>query len=423
MGNLHERPSLRAYWVYALTATFLFYEMALQASPSVMTHSLMQELHLDAGSLGMMASVYFYSYTLMQIPAGLLFDRFNARLLTTVALLICVIGAFIFGGADTLSFAAGGRFLMGIGSAFAFISVLVVAARWFPSNYFASLVGVAQLLAAIGAMGGEVPLAAAVTYFGWRETIIGIGIVGFILTILVWMIVRNYPANEKHDSIKRSQESIWKNLHRILGNKQTWWIGIYAFCGWAPITAFAELWGIPYLMTVYGISNTLAASAVAMTWVGLGIASPIIGWSSDRIGRRCPLQSLCAVIGLITTLLILYVPHLPFSIMFILLFGFGIATAGQILTFAIVKDINKIDVTAAAIGFNNMAVVAGGAIFQPLVGMLLRWYWDGTLKNHMPMYTPHSYRVALSVVPLCFLIAWVVNVFFIEETYCKPKFP
>jgi MFS family permease len=417
-----NKLTLHAYFVYALAAAFLFYEMALQVSPSVMTNDLMRDLHVDAAGLGIMAGVYFYSYTLMQIPAGLLFDRFNSRILITLALLVCVFGALFFGTTTTAFLAGTGRFFMGIGSAFAFIGVLVVAANWFPGRYFAFLVGIAQLLAAIGAMGGEVPLAAAVSKFGWRETITCIAMAGFVLTALIWLIVRHKPKTQRiEEHILPTQKSVWKSLSQVLGTSQTWWVALYAFCSWAPITAFAALWGIPYLMTVYGISNTYAASAVAMIWIGLGIASPILGWCSDRIGRRCILLSTCAAIGFIATMLILYIPHIPLAMMFLLLFAFGIAAAGQILSFAVVKDNNRTEVTATAIGFNNMAVVAGGALFQPLVGILLRWNWDGKIINDVPAYNDHNYRMALCVVPLCFLIGWLVSGWRIRETYCQPK--
>ena len=104
--------------VFLLAAAFLFYEMALQVSPSVMTHQLMLDFKINASVLGVMAAFYFYSYTSMQIPAGLLYDRFGPRLLITISLCICVMGAFLFGFTTTVVLASLGRFFMGIGSAF-----------------------------------------------------------------------------------------------------------------------------------------------------------------------------------------------------------------------------------------------------------------------------------------------------------------
>ena len=105
-----------------------------------------------------------------------------------------------------------------------------------------------------------------------------------------------------------------------------------------------------------------------------------------------------------------------------LLFLFGIAASGQILSFALVKDNNRPSVTSTAIGFNNMANVAGGAIFQPLVGAVLSAGWDGKMLGHVPIYATSDYNMALCVVPLCFLIGLIVSSTGIKETYCSSIF-
>lgn len=414
--------SWRAIIVYSLAAAFLCYEMALQVSPSVMTTQLMRDLSVDAAGLGIISGFYFYSYTLMQIPAGLLFDRFSTRWLTTISLLVCAAGATFFGMADSVMYASLGRFFMGLGSAFAFIGVLVVATRWFPLKYFAFLVGIAQFLAAMDAMGGEAPLASAVNKFGWRPTITWLAFAGGLLALCILFIVHHKPEGTQHSSQKSKDYGIMRSIQSVLGNLQTWWLALYAFACWAPITAFASLWGVPYLMARYNVSNTLASEAMAMVWIGLGIASPIIGWYSDQLGRRRSLLNFCALVGVIASVILLYVPTIPFALTFVLLFAFGVATAGQILSFAVVRDINRPEVTATAIGVNNMAVVAGGALFQPLVGYLLRLNWTGEIVNNVPVYSVENYTIALLVVPVCFFLSYISGQFLIRETYCKPQY-
>jgi MFS family permease len=175
-------------------------------------------------------------------------------------------------------------------------------------------------------------------------------------------------------------------------------------------------------MARYEVSNTLASEAMAMVWIGLGIASPLLGWYSDQLGRRRSLLNFCAAVGVIAALGILYIPQLPFALTFVLLFAFGVAAGGQIISFAVVRDINRPEVTATAIGVNNMAVVAGGALFQPLVGYLLRLNWTGEMLNNTPVYSVKNYIIALSVVPLCFLVSYIAGFFLIRETYCKPQY-
>lgn len=368
-----------------------------------------------------MAAFYFYSYTIMQTSAGLLYDRYGPRLLITISLCVCVLGAFFFGFTTTVVLASLGRFFMGIGSAFAFIGVLVVAVRWFPPYYFAFFVGIAQLIAALGAMGGELPLAHAVNEFGWRDVMLWLAGIGLCLALFCFLIIRDRPT--KKAEFEHYHIGFWKDLKEIVSTRQTWWVGLYAFCSWAPVAVFAALWGVPYIMGRFGMTNTHAALLIAMIWLGIGLTSPFLGWFSDKLGRRRLLLRFCALIGLVCSILILYVPGIPTGVMYCLLFGFGIAGAGQILSFALVKDITRPTVTGSAIGLNNMFVVAGGALFQPLVGWMLTLGWDGTTSSlGIPVYSLEDYNVALVIVPICFLVGLITSSFFIKETYCKPTF-
>jgi MFS family permease len=416
-----KQNSPLAVLIYILAALFLFYEMALQVSPSVMTHELMRDLDLGAKGLGIMAAFYFYSYTLMQIPAGLLFDRFGPRKLISVATIVIAMGGFFFALTTTPALASLGRFLMGIGSAFAFIGVLTVAARWFKPGLFAFLVGIAQFLAAMGAMGGELPLAFSVNSLGWRETINILAISGLFLAFINYLVIRDYPDDLAYHPHKHGL-SVKDSLKMIFSKSQTYFIAIYAFCGWAPVSVFASLWGVPYLMGRYDIANTHAALIVAMVWIGLSVGSPLLGYFSDLLKRRCLLLRATSLLGLVTSLVMLYLPGVPLYMQYVLLFLFGIAASGQILSFALVKDNNRPSVTSTAIGFNNMANVAGGAIFQPLVGAILSAGWDGKMLGHAPIYATGDYNMALCVVPLCFLIGLLVSSFGIKETYCRSQF-
>ncbi|MCB1082327.1 MAG: MFS transporter [Chlamydiia bacterium] len=407
-------------FIYLLAALFLLYEMALQVSPSIMTRELMYDFKVGAATLGLMSSFYFYSYALMQIPVGLLFDRFSGRVLITGAVFVCAIGAFCFALTTHVTYAAFSRFLMGFGSAFAFVGVLIMASRWLPARYFAFLVGTAQFLAALGALGGEFPLAAMLEYWPWRGAMVFLGALGIFLTLLCFLIIRDHPQRGRHIP---ERHDLWRELKEIAKSFQTWAIALYSFCGWGPVTIFAALWGVPYLRVRFEVSNKYAALAMMLLWIGVGVTSPIIGYLSDRIGRRKPLLTLCPIIGLICSLILLYLPGVNFTASFFLLFGMGIAVSGQILSFALIKDNNRPTVLGTAIGLNNMAVVVGGAIFQPFVGFVLHQFWNGTKDAWgVPIYTVSNYHNSLMIVPLCFFVGLITSLFFIKETFCKHKY-
>jgi MFS family permease len=412
-----KTPVILAILVCGLASLFYLYEFTLQVSPAVMTHELMSAFAINASGLGAISAFYYYAYTPMQLPAGMLFDRFGPRKLLSFAILICVAGALLFGATHSIAVASLGRFLMGVGSAFSFIGALLLISRWFPAKYFALLAGITQLMSSLGAIAGTAPLAAAVQHFGWRHSIITIGIFGIVLAVLFWLVVRDHPpghpAREGY-----SEKASLKGLREVLSKVQTWHVALFSFASWGPILVFAGLWGIAYISALYNISTLLAATPMMMVWIGIGIGSPLVGWWSDHIGsRNIPLITV-QIIGLIAAVCILYVP-VPFAAMYVLLFLMGIAASAQALSFGIVKDINHPRTVGTAIGFNNMAVVAGGAILQPLAGILLKHYWTGTTLAGVPTYTAHAYQNAMFIVPILYVVCIIMAWRFIRETHCK----
>lgn len=419
---ISKYQTLFAVIIFSLATLFLFFEMALQVSPSIMTGQLMSEFKINASVLGVMASCYFYSYTVMQIPSGMLYDRFGPRSLISISTAVCSLGALFFGLSHSVFLLAVGRFLLGIGSAFAFVGALAIAARWFAPSLFALFVGITQFLAAIGAMCGALPLAYAVDHVGWRATMTSLGYIGLLLAILCAIVIRNRPPQDEEKSSDHHRLGFIKSFKEVVCQGQTWSLGVYSFSNWAPALIFPALWGVPYLMGKYNIPNTSAAVATSMVWIGVAAISPILGWISDRLQRRTILLTLCTALGLIASLTLLFVPNLPYAMVFILLFCLGAASSGNILCFAVAKDNNRPSVTSTAMGFNNMAVVLGGAVFQPIVGWILSKLWDGHMNQGIPLYSTSSYTLALTTVPLCYFIGLIASLFFIRETFCKPKF-
>ena len=387
---------------YFLAALFLFYIMTLQVSPSIMTEALMYDFSIQAGALGVMASVYFYSYTLMQVPAGMLLDRWPLGWLLSSACFICAGGAFLFGMTSVVEVAALGRFFMGLGSALAFIGVLTVASTYFSSRYFAFFAGFTQFLAALGAIGGELPLAFFVNQHGWRHVILALGWGGIFLALVMAFVIRGKKPIHKATDFKTS-------LKRIFKWKQNYLIALYAFTGWGPMAVFASLWGIPFVMTKYNLSNTEAAQAIVMMWLGVGLMSPLIGYLSDFTKRRRLFIQLASVIGLIASIMALYL-DISLPLFYVALFCMGAASGGQVLCFPLITENNSPAVASTAMGVTNMAVVSGGAILQPLAGYLLSCF--GTNSD---LYSVGAYEVALLVVPLCYALGLVVSSF-IKET-------
>ncbi|MBA3536128.1 MAG: MFS transporter [Tatlockia sp.] len=415
--NYQQPGKFSAYVVFLLSATFYLYEFVLQVAPSVMAESMMKTFQVSAAGFGIVSAFYFYAYAPMQLPAGLLFDRYGPRKLMTFALILCAIGSFFFASTDSLITAALGRFLIGIASAFSFIGVLVLVSRWFPPQQFAFLAGIAQLMSSVGAMFGEVPLAALTAKVGWRNASFILAFIGLCLAALMWIVIRDYPHPHMHNGPKRRFKEEWHRLLSVCRRSYTWIIGAYSFTIWTPIAVFAALWGVPYLQQKYQVSVIVASGLCSMIWLGIGIGSPLLGWLSDRCSSRRLALAISSVFGLTATLILLYLPNVSINWMYLVLFMLGFGSGGQTVSFAVVKDYNPPELVGTASGFNNLSVLLGGAIFQPIVGILLYHSSGGTMLNDVPVYSVQSYNHALLVMPCCYFASLIIALFLLNESH------
>lgn len=411
--------------IITLAALFYVYEFTLRVMPSAMKEDLMSEFGIAASGFGIMGSLFYWGYAPLQIPAGLLFDRFSTRYLLSIAVFLCGFGAVLFGVAHHFALAGLGRLMIGATSAFAFIGALVLAARWFEAKYFALITGSVQLLGSFGAIVGVGPITHILKHYSWRTTQIGVGLLGISLSILLWLVVRDRPKkpiNKVEHNLITTELTELQRLKIVLSNPQTWWVGLYAFSSWAPMAIFPAWWGTTYLMHYYQISTSSAGYAIMFIWLGNALASPLVGWWSNRINsRRIPLL-VCTLTATSASFLILYGPTLSIYAMYGILFFYGAAAAAQSITFGLVQDNMPPEVAGTAVGFNNMSVVMGGALFTPLVGFLLDWAWDGKLFNNAHIYSLANYKLAFAVIPFCGIIGLIIGTLFIKETHCQAQY-
>jgi len=417
--TLNAKPAslTKAYFIFFLAASFYLYEFILQVAPSVMSEDMMRTFHVTAKGFGIVSAFYFYAYAPMQLPAGLLFDRYGPRKLMTAALILCALGSMFFASTTSLYTASLGRFLIGIGSAFSFIGVLVLLSRWFPPTYFAILAGIAQMMSSIGAMFGEMPLAALTNAVGWRQASFLLSGVGFILAVMIWLFIRDFPHQQTQSTPVRRFRDEWLRLKDVCKRGCTWSTGAYACTIWTPIAVFAALWGVPYLQEKYQISVVMASGMCSMIWLGIGIGSPLLGWISDKIGSRRFALATSAALGLVSTIILLYVPDVSVNLMYAVLFTLGLGAGGQTVSFAVVKDNIPSELVGTASGFNNLSVLIGGAVFQPVVGILLQHANDFRMVENVPVYTVSNYQHSLFVMPACFFLSLVLSLFIIKESH------
>ena len=402
-----------AWWTWSLAVLFLFYEFFIRVFPSIMVSELMGAFSVNAGSLGTLSAFFFYAYAPMQIPVGILMDYFGARRLLTFASLVCGLGCLLFGMSSQLISAELGRFLMGIGSAFAFVGMVYICSHWFPNKKLALLVGVGNSIGMLGAVGAEGPLSFLTKGFGWRMVVNALGVVGILLAIILFVFIRGEPIQKKPNK-KKASFDLFKNLKIVCSNYRTWLNAFIALLFYMTTAAFASLWGIPFLITSYGFSKELAGFIVSMIFVGWIVGGPLIGVISDRWSQRKPFLYASTLLTCAALLPVIYISHLPIWLLFCLLFLVGFFQSGQLLNFSLSIELNPIEAKGTSIAITNCVVALGTSIMQPLLGLLLDLSWGGELKAGVPVYTLENYRIAMVSFPLTLLLSFLL-LFFLKE--------
>lgn len=428
MSQKIEKYSFFAWCICGLGAIFYSYEYLLRILPSVMVTPLSAHYGLTSSSFGFLSAFYYYAYVPMQIPVGMLMDKYGPRRLLTLACFLCALGAYIFALTPYFWVAATGRFMVGLGSSFAFVGVLKLATLWLPEDKLGMVAGLAAALGTIGAMIGDNLLGYLVLSLGWKKTINLTAGFGFFLVVVIWLWIRDRKIANSNSYKKRTMTNSLTELKLIAKNKQIWISGLYGCLVYLPTTVFAELWGIPYLKHAHHMSQEAADWGNSIIFLGFTFGAPLMGWFSDKIHRRKLPMAIGAFGAFCMMSALLYLPSLSDNMIFAILFTLGLFYSSQAIVFALGRENAPIYAAGTAMAFTNMVVMLGGIFLQPMVG----WILDYSVKSREPhinltyaavhqfqhVYTSHDYQIALFMLPLGIFIAYVLT-FFLKETYAQ----
>lgn len=415
--------SFQPWMICVVGMLFYCYNYFLRVSPSVMQNDLTQTFHITATQFGTLAAFYYYAYTPMQLPAGMIYDKFGARFVLFFACLLAVLGLSLFIAADDYFSAGAGRFLIGFGTAFAYIGVLKLASVWLPPNRFATVAG---LTTAIGMTCGALSqkyLTKVVELVGYKQALHSALIVGIILSVVILLFIKSRPKQTAQLSAEMQAPMNFKELAEALRviciNPQMWLIGIIGCLLYLPASVFLDLWGIPFLKTVYQLTPEQAANVSQLTFLGWIISGPLIGFISDKIKRRR--MPLVITSGLAASLLciVFYVHGLSLTELYTLFFITGFCCGAHPLCFALGKENNPARISGTAVAVTNMLIMLGGMVFQPVVGKLLDLHASNSIgANGLPVYGAGDYTFALSIIPLGVILGIFLSTF-LKETYCQ----
>ena len=420
-------PPLRLSWmIWGLAALFYVIAFYQRVAPAVITTELMSEFSLTATALGNLSAFYFYSYVAMQVPTGLLADHWGPRRLLTLGAVVAGIGTLMFGLAPDAAWASAGRLLIGASVAVAFVSMLKLAGHWMPPRQFALASGLALFCGILGAVFAGVPLRLLVDSFGWRPVMIVSAMVTFAIGIVIWFLVRDDPIDKgylSHVAHVNDDETSVKStaiagIKEVLQYRNTWLLYLIPGGVAGSAITFAGLWGVPFLVSHYGMEKTTAAAVCSTLLISWAVGGPVFGWLSDHLGHRKTLYASGCVILLFGWSIILLVAELPIPILIILLIIVGFASGNMIIGFAYAKESVPARLSGTVSGIINMGVMMGPMLLQPAVGWMLDRAWDGDIEEGVRVYSLDAYRNGYSLM-LAWLAVALLLVLFTKETYCN----
>ena len=418
----------RARWsIYAiLIASYLlvfFHRMA----PAVVSADLMRAFGTTGAVLGSLAATYFYLYTVMQIPAGVLADTVGARLAVTLGNAVSGLGSILFGLATTFGQAFAGRALVGLGVSVVFVGLMKNNAVWFRERDYGFIGGLTVLLGNVGAILAAGPLAGALAIWSWRAVFVALGALALGLAALAWLGVRNKPEDLGFPSVREldgqarhadRERHWWPDLLGVLATRRAWpgfWVNLGMPGG---LLAFLGLWAIPFLRDAHGLERDAAALYTGVGLAGFAGGALLYGWISDRLRRRkSPLVAGALLYGL-AWLEIGYLGWTPggAGMLWFALLGFG--AGAFVLTFAGAKEVVAPAVAGMAIALVNTGAFLGAALLQPLLGWVMDSTWSGAVANGVRVYGAADYRAGFGPMLAGAALAVLASLFF-RETRCR----
>jgi len=420
LSHDHENTysyALQPWLVCFAAACFFFYEYMQLTVFNAINPALMQEFHMNAAQAGAMSSHYFYANVLFLFPAGLILDRFSTRKIIIAAMIICTVFTYLFAVSTSLHMADFSRLMTGVGGAFALLSCVRLASRWFPAKKLALIMGLIVTLAMAGGIVSQTPMTYLTITYGWRDAMIMDASLGVVLTILIGVFVKNYPPGHRQYYHETSHVGLLSALKQVFSNANNWLAGIYTCVVNLPLFLLGAIWGSLYLMQVHHFTHAQSSYITTMLFVGMVIGSPLIGWIPDHIQNRKMPMVIGAILSLAVFLIIMYIPHMSLLTAIGLFLLLGILVSSQIIGYPLIAESNPRALTGAAEGIGSVLIMSGG-ILQGLFGYLMDYNWNHTMHNNVAFYSVSDYRLAMMIM----VVGFVLGIFAataIKETHAR----
>ncbi|MGE5339736.1 MAG: MFS transporter [Gemmatimonadota bacterium] len=411
---MREPPARLSYFTWSLAAAFYLFGFFQRITPASLAADLMRDFHLSAAALGNLSAFYYYAYAAMQIPTGLLVDRFGPARLFVAGSALAGAGSLLFALSGSVALAGLGRALIGAAHGMAWVSMLKLVTHWFAPRRFGMLSGLSLAIGTLGAILAGPPLRALADAFGWRAVIAVSSVLVLALSVAIKLFMRDDPLDRNYRSFApagarihaAASTPVLAGLMDVARRRNTWLLAIVNSGTCGAFLAFTGLWGVPFFVQQHALSVKEASTITSAMLVLFALGAPAFGHLSDRWQRRkrpFALGSAMLVAGFAALALF---PDASLWLLVPALLAASFGTSSMALSFAYVKESVPAQLQGAATGVANAGVMLGTLIQMPVIGLILDAHWNGAIVDGVRQYDLSAFRPALT-----FLFAWMAVAF------------
>lgn len=389
------RTPRRAWLVWsvglAIYVTAVFHRTSLAVAGLAAT----ERFDLTASQLGTFTVLQLFVYAGMQVPVGLLVDRFGPRTVLTAGVVTISLGQLGFAVATSYPEALAARVLVGLGDAMTFICVLRLVSTWFSSRRIPLITQVTGSSGQVGAIAAAVPMTWALSELGWTKAYVVAAATGPVLLAALLLFVRDSPGARHERGHPMSRLTLMASLRSSWtqpGTRLGFWVHFTT-----PFSAhvLVLLWGFPFLVLSEGLSETAAGALLTLIIVVVVASGPVLGWVVGSHPWHRSTVALGTVAAMVTTwtAVLVWPGDAPIWLLVLLILACGCGGPASMIGFDVGRTSNPPDRLASATGIINVGgfLAAVVAIFG--VGAVLDLMTPGSSND----YTPGAFRAAMSV--------------------------
>lgn len=396
----HNHRNITPWLIWFVASLFFASQFILRLYPGLIMNETMVVYGLDVQQYGHYASMYYIGYAGMQIPAAWFLVRFSPRYVLCLSAALCGLSAFASHVVFNWQVLYLSRFLIGVGSAFAFLGVSELITQWFPKDKYARMVGITFTFGLFGAVYGGRPTAYLIGVTDWHFVLNLIALIHIIIALLIFFFVKS-PHQENMVQVK----DYIGGLGRLLQNRSMILLSLANLLMVGALEGFADIWGVTFLMKAFSVDRAAAATFTSMIFIGMIFGGPILALISHRVGSNLLVTMSCGVLLSIIFFFLLNYYHLFESATIITtMFVVGVLCCYQVLVFAIgiglIKDPTMTGMTTA---FLNCVNMCGGVLYHNLIG----WELSVLQKSELDIvsqYTLQDFVFSLQCIPIGALI-------------------